>query len=78
MLQKRSLWSEARCEDERATRLLSLSLSQVQHKRFWSESYGRFLRFRVTTAVIKQAPAAAAGGDHLTPLKHTHHVTPRR
>jgi large subunit ribosomal protein L28 len=35
----------------------------VQYKRFWSETYQRFLRFRVTTSVIKQVNRLKNGID---------------
>ena len=35
----------------------------VQYKRFWSETYQRFLRFRVTTSVIKQVNRLKDGID---------------
>ena len=35
----------------------------VQNKRFWSETYQRFLHFRVTTSVIKQVKRLKDGID---------------
>ena len=35
----------------------------VQHKRFWSEKYGRFLQFRMTTSVIKKVKKLKGGID---------------
>ncbi len=35
----------------------------VQNKRFWSETYQRFLHFRVTTSVIKQVNRLKDGID---------------
>ncbi len=35
----------------------------MQQKRFWSETYQRFLSFRVTTSVLKQVKRLAGGID---------------
>lgn len=35
----------------------------MQNKRFWSESYQRFLEFRVTTSVIKEVKRFKNGID---------------
>ena len=35
----------------------------MQNKRFWSETYQRFLEFRVTTSVIKKVKSLAGGID---------------
>ena len=35
----------------------------VQNKRFWSEFYGRYLKFRVTTSMIKKVKKLANGID---------------
>lgn len=44
----------------------------VQNKRFWSETYQRFLSFRMTTSVIKQVKRLAGGIDEYL------RVTPNR
>ena len=35
----------------------------VQHKRYWSEKYGRYLQFRMTTAVLKKVKKLKGGID---------------
>lgn len=35
----------------------------VQHKRFWSETYQRYLQFRCTTSLIKKVKALPGGID---------------